>query len=106
MNRETDEWREVLDKATSEFTSPVSSVVCLARSQKENEEVYAEGEKRYGKLFTNNNPELSDRDWNWKNPDFTYSEFRAKRQPGYIGSYCMDALSMALHIIWQKKSFK
>ena len=68
--------------------------------------MYAEGEKKYGKIFKSNNPSLDDRNWNWRNPDFTYSEFRAKRQPGYIGSYCMDALAMALHIIWQKNSFK
>ena len=26
--------------------------------------------------------------------------------PGYIGSYCMDALAMALHTVWHGKSFK
>ena len=26
--------------------------------------------------------------------------------PGYIGSYCMDALSMALHTVWHGKTFK
>ena len=26
--------------------------------------------------------------------------------PGYVGSYCMDALSMALHTVWHHKSFK
>lgn len=51
------------------------------------------------------NKVLKDRDWNWKNPDFTYSPSRADAQPGYVGSYCMDALSMALHTVWHNKSF-
>lgn len=25
--------------------------------------------------------------------------------PGYVGSYCMDALAMALHIVWYNKDF-
>ncbi len=25
--------------------------------------------------------------------------------PGYVGSYCMDALTMALHTVWFGKSF-
>lgn len=29
-----------------------------------------------------------------------------KQQPGYIGSYCMDALAMALHTVWHTNSFK
>lgn len=52
------------------------------------------------------NHSLKDRDWNWKSPDFTYSPCRNKQQPGYIGSYCMDALSMALHTVWYTNSFK
>jgi len=47
-----------------------------------------------------------DRNWNWKSPDFRYSPKRANSQPGYIGSYCMDGLSMALHCIWTTNSFK
>lgn len=35
-----------------------------------------------------------------------YSPCRNKHQPGYIGSYCMDALSMALHTVLFTKSFK
>lgn len=26
--------------------------------------------------------------------------------PGYIGSYCMDGFAMALHTVWNTKSFK
>ena len=38
--------------------------------------------------------------------DFDYSRTRALDKPGYVGSYCMDALAMALHTIWKTKSFK
>ena len=29
-----------------------------------------------------------------------------EKNPGYIGSYCMDGLVMALHIVWFTTSFK
>jgi len=54
-------------------------------------------------------PEENDsinRNWNWKDPDFKYSPARAKSMPGYVGSYAMDAISMALHIIYTTDSFK
>jgi ligand-binding sensor protein len=57
----------------------------------------------YVKKFSKDN---SDRDWNWKNKDFKYSPTRAKLMPDYIGSYCMDALSMALHIVYYSTSTK
>ena len=53
-------------------------------------------------------PEEKDKnkDWNWKVDNFKYSENRAKKQPTYIGSYCMDCLSMALHILYHTNTFK
>jgi len=45
------------------------------------------------------------RNWNWKADDFRYSEKRAKSNPGYIGSYAMDALAMSFHILWSTTSF-
>lgn len=83
----------------------VQSVAFLAQSKRESQELYQESCKKW-KSFKDNNKSTQDRDWNWKDPQFTYSKFRAYRQPGYIGSYCMDALSMALHIVWHKNSFK
>lgn len=47
----------------------------------------------------------TDRNWQWKNKEWTYSETRAKQQPGYIGSYCMDGMCMALHIAYHTSSF-
>ena len=46
------------------------------------------------------------RNWNWKDKNFKYSEVRAALQPDYIGSYCMDSLAMALHIMYFTNSFK
>ena len=46
------------------------------------------------------------RNWNWKSENFKYSPERVKRNPGYIGSYCMDGLAMALHILYYTKSFE
>eukprot|EP00697_Spironema_sp_BW2_P014632 gnl/Spiro4/5114_TR2561_c0_g1_i1.p1 gnl/Spiro4/5114_TR2561_c0_g1~~gnl/Spiro4/5114_TR2561_c0_g1_i1.p1 ORF type:complete len:535 (+),score=69.17 gnl/Spiro4/5114_TR2561_c0_g1_i1:45-1607(+) len=47
----------------------------------------------------------ADRNWNWKDPNFRYSPQRAARQPGYIGSYAMDGLVMALHCVYSTSSF-
>lgn len=38
-----------------------------------------------------------DRNWNWRAADFTYSQARTQKQRGYVGSYCMDAMSMAFY---------
>ena len=52
------------------------------------------------------NQSIEDRNWNWKSPDYMYSKTRFFSQPDYIGSYCMDALAMALHTVWITNSFK
>ena len=44
--------------------------------------------------------------WNWKDKIFSYNKDRAKQKPGYIGSYAMDALAMALHIFHHTKTFE
>ena len=46
------------------------------------------------------------RNWNWKDKNFKYSKERSKKQPSYIGSYCMDCLSMALHVLYTTNTFK
>ena len=48
----------------------------------------------------------ANRNWNWKSENFKYSPERVKRNPGYIGSYCMDGLAMALHILYYTTSFE
>lgn len=47
----------------------------------------------------------SDSDFNWKSKDFKYNAKRAIQQPSYVGSYCMDAVAMALHCIWTTDTF-
>ncbi len=54
----------------------------------------------------NEKADLEERDWNWKSRDFRYAKTRAENQPGYVGSYVMDALSMALHCLWTTDSFE
>ena len=81
------------------------SVNKLIKSEIEDQEIVKKylDENKYIKKFSKDN---SDRDWNWKNKDFKYSPTRANMMPDYIGSYCMDALSMALHIIYYSTSSK
>jgi len=79
--------KEVLSNLSTSFTSPEKSVQCLAESKAED-------------------PLDPDRDWDWKSLKFKYSPTRASSQPGYIGSYAMDAMAMALHCVWTTNSFK
>ena len=87
LNREKDEkLNDILDKL-NEFETKEESVKCLAQSKEEKE----------------NDP---DRDWNWKKKDFRYSPTRSQRQPGYIGSYAMDGMAMALHVVYYTNTFR
>lgn len=86
----TTRFLETLDDG---FHSETASVLCLARSM---QELPRKGRKAFA-------PE--DRNWNWRSRDFRYSPTRASEQPGYVGSYAMDALSMALHCVWSTSSF-
>merc|ERR1719262_882571 len=49
---------------------------------------------------------LTCRRWDWKNPEHRFCEARAQQQPGYIGSYAMDNVSMALHCVYSTSSFE
>lgn len=44
--------------------------------------------------------------WNWKEPNFSFNPSRLSKQPGYIGSYSLDGLAMALHCIYTTHSFQ
>ena len=59
-------------------------------------------------ILANSKQEKNDKDrnWNWKDTNFKYSEKRVQSNPGYIGSYCMDGLSMALHVLYTTDSFQ
>ena len=81
-----DLFNDVLNKLDKEFTCDVDSVNTLAKSEQEGDNV--------------------NRNWNWKDDNFKYSEERVNNNSGYIGSYCMDAMAMALHVVYTTKSFK
>ena len=55
-------------------------------------------------LFPDKNDK--NKDWDWRNDNFKYNEERARNNPNIIGSYCMDGLAMALHILYTTNSFK
>jgi len=86
--------KAVLANLPNTFSTPAYTVRCLAAAQQE---------ERHEE---NTNLKLIDRNWTWKNPDFRYSPSRSAQQPGYVGSYAMDNLSMALHCVWSTDNFK
>ena len=85
LNRKDEKLNDIIGNL-EKFDTPVNSVKCLALSKEESD-----------------NP---DRDWNWKKKDFHYSPTRSKQQPGYIGSYAMDGMAMALHVVYYTNSFR
>ena len=56
-----------------------------------------------GKAEKGNNP---DRQWTWRDPRYKYAPTRARNQPGYVGSYAMDGLGMALHCVYSTFTFE
>lgn len=46
-----------------------------------------------------------DRNWNWRDKGFTYSPTRTRTQGGYVGSYCMDAMSMAFYRCYHSQDY-
>jgi len=52
------------------------------------------------------NWDLCDRNWKWRAPEYRYAPGRARSMPGYVGSYAMDALAMALHCVWTTDNMK
>ena len=49
------------------------------------------------RAIANSESQGVDRNWNWRDKGFTYSPSRLCKQRGYVGSYCMDAMSMAFY---------
>lgn len=84
--------KAVLDELTG-FDARLYSTCCLAASMQE--EIHEE----------NKGMELQERNWNWRDADFRYAPARAADHPGYVGSYCMDCLAMALHCVQWTQSF-
>lgn len=77
----------------------------MARGLQEPKELF-DWSRQNIKGYSTYNKKLEDRNWNWRDESHTYSPCRLYQQPGYIGSYCMDALSMALHTVWFSNSFR
>lgn len=88
--------RDFLEDLSS-FKSESYAVTCLANAQCEEAH-----EQNSDPIFGG----LSRRRWDWKNPNHRYCEYRAQENPGYCGSYAMDAMSMALHCVYSTDSFK
>ena len=106
--------RAVLESLPTAFATDCPSVRALAASQAEmkahndSEDGSNAGEKKEeeGGAGAPAEEEIDpDRNWNWKAAEFRYSPMRSKANPGYIGSYAMDAMAMALHVLWSTESF-
>merc|ERR1711933_658094 len=88
--------RELLEDLSA-FRTPLYSVACLAAAKCEEEH-----EQNADPIFGG----LENRRWDWRSASFRYCEARAQEQPGYVGSYAMDAVSMALHCVYSTRSFE
>jgi len=95
LSQPTDDLKTILDNIGDEFCTfvpdCVESVKHLARSEAE--------------LLDDGSGINKDRDWNWKKEEYQYSIKRIRSNSGYIGSYAMDAMAMALHVLYTTKSF-
>lgn len=79
--------RDVLDNLRNTFTTPLESVQKLACAEQEGED--------------------PNRDWRWKTDgEYKFGPARGGNNSGYVGSYVMDALAMALHVLWTTTSFR
>ena len=78
--------KNILDNLYNNFNSEYESVKYLTYSLPEDK-----------------NTEIN---WNWKDKNFRYNKRRVEFNRGYIGSYCMDCMAMALHILYTTNSFK
>jgi ADP-ribosyl-[dinitrogen reductase] hydrolase len=90
-----DRKNRILKTVPGDFESPLHSVSSLASSQQENKQYCA----TRGML-------PKDRDWRWRSKEYKYAKSRATAQPGYVGSYSMDCLTMALHCVWSTNSLE
>jgi len=79
------------DSFCKKFPDSIESVKCLAASKPE----------------TNGFRNIDeDRNWNWKANIYPYSRARSLKQPGYFGAYSMDAMALALHVLYHTKTFE
>ena len=81
-----EELKTVLNNLKTEFNCEEKSVNYLAQSKVEE-----------------NDP---NKNWNWNTTKYQYSQIRVMTNPGYIGSYVMDAMTMALNVLINTNSFE
>ena len=91
--------KQLMIEFCDNYETEVKSVWYLARGLPEPEDFYLNCCECNPK-YRNFNKEVADRNWNWREKNHTYSPTRFDQLPGYIGSYCMDALAMALHTVY------
>jgi len=101
---------EVLKSLSSSFHTDCPGVIALAKSEAEKLKVEEKEESKQPEAApkedeTGEAPIDPNRNWNWKTDEFKYSPYRVESNPTYIGSYAMDGLAMALHILWTTTSF-
>jgi ADP-ribosyl-[dinitrogen reductase] hydrolase len=93
--------------ADFEPEAPCASVRCLARGEAE---LRRRGGGAVGKAAEAAEAEEwevdPNRDWRWRSPAHAFSPERVAAQQGYVGSYSMDALAMALHCVHATDSFE
>lgn len=78
--------KAVLANLGHEFQTTLHSIRCLVNSKVE---------------------KFPDRDWKWKKKEqYKYAPGRENAHPGLVGSYCMDAMAMSLHLVWNAKTFE
>jgi len=81
----------------SAFDTPLYTVRCLANGLCEERH-----EDNSDPVFGG----LQNRRWDWRSKDHKYCHARSVEQPGYIGSYAMDNVSMALHCVYFTSTFE
>jgi ADP-ribosylglycohydrolase len=88
--------KELLEDLST-FKSPLYTVTCLANGRCEQEHP----ENAHPKIGG-----LDCRQWDWRSPHHRFCKSRAAESPGYIGSYAMDCMSMALHCVYTTQNFE
>jgi ADP-ribosyl-[dinitrogen reductase] hydrolase len=85
-----EEIKSLILKKLPKFHCEVESVNALAQNQRRTK-----------------NPNTQEwENWNWIDTEFEFNAGRLELLPGYIGSYAMDGLAMALHCVFTTDSFE
>lgn len=92
--------RYVLNDAIKEFETHIVSIKALRDSKQEIDKNASSNNLKLSKKY---NP---DRDWRWKAKKYRYSHKRATQPNSNVGSYCMDAMAMALHCVYATETFR